>query len=174
MESASTLYDSFECTQKRAMRQQLLIKQYHMPLISVKTLLPKELSQSPYNKEIFNLAIEAIQEKIKACGFKYVTRQIIQQKFGQEAFIVLDTRCSSDVKKQMMDIEQNHPLGALMDIDVADKMGTTISRNDCETSARKCLICGGPAYRCLKANKHSAEEIDTKIKTLLNQVQEAA
>ncbi len=174
MKSASTLYDSFECTQKRAMRQQLLIKQYHMPLISVKTLLPKELCHSPYNKEIFNLAIEAIQLKIKECGYKYVTRQIIQQKFGQEAFIVLDTRCSSDVKKQMMDIEQTHPLGSLMDIDVTDKTGTTISRNGCESSIRKCLICGSPAYHCLKTHKHSAEEIDAKVKVLLNKVQEAA
>lgn len=66
------------------------------------------------------------------------------------------------IKKLMIDIEEKHPLGRCVDIDVytfKDGKVIGISRSHLYKAPRKCFICDLDAKICSRAQSHSIEEI---------------
>ena len=59
-------------------------------------------------------------------------------------------------KKASVSIEENHPLGRFIDIDVT-LCGEEKSLS--RASMRKCFLCDNPAFVCGRAGTHSAEEL---------------
>jgi holo-ACP synthase / triphosphoribosyl-dephospho-CoA synthase len=55
-----------------------------------------------------------------------------------------------------VDIEENHPLGRLMDIDVIN-VRHQISRRDLNLSPRRCFLCDEEAHVCVRAQTHAIE-----------------
>ncbi|HHT39016.1 MAG: citrate lyase holo-[acyl-carrier protein] synthase [Acholeplasmatales bacterium] len=62
------------------------------------------------------------------------------------------------LKEEFIKIEETHPLGRLIDIDVYSK-GKTITRASMDLPQRKCLLCGNVAWLCMKERKHSVKEL---------------
>ncbi len=67
----------------------------------------------------------------------------------------------------MILIEDNHPLGRLLDIDVYDAEYNQISRSDLGHKPRACLICDDIAHYCIRSNKHSLAEVQNVIREML-------
>ena len=67
-----------------------------------------------------------------------------------------------EAKRLCCSIEDGHPLGRLMDIDVIVE-GKPLSREDIGLAARHCLLCEKPARECMRAHNHSPEEIQDTI-----------
>ncbi len=65
------------------------------------------------------------------------------------------------VKEKTVFLEENHPLGKLVDLDVYFK--TAISRKSLNYQNRKCLICDNDAIICTRSKAHSLEEVLNKI-----------
>lgn len=63
------------------------------------------------------------------------------------------------IKETAIKIEEEHPLGRLVDIDVYDREGNGISRRELGYAMRKCYLCNDIAQCCVRARKHSIEEI---------------
>lgn len=63
-----------------------------------------------------------------------------------------------DAKRICTDIEDNHPLGRLADIDVRDAEGS-ISRNEIGLQSRKCYICDDQAAVCTRSGRHGFDEV---------------
>jgi holo-ACP synthase / triphosphoribosyl-dephospho-CoA synthase len=66
------------------------------------------------------------------------------------------------LKNFCVDIEENHPLGRLMDIDVMN-VHQQISRRDLNLSPRRCFLCGEEAHVCVRQQTHSISDIDSFI-----------
>ena len=88
---------------------------------------------------------------------------------GFEAYFVVDMP-ALEVKRLCCSIEDEHPLGRLMDIDVVchfDRSGEIslkpLSREDIGLAGRHCLLCDKPARECMRAHRHSPEEIQDTI-----------
>lgn len=77
---------------------------------------------------------------------------------------------ASTVKEKLIQIEEEHPLGRLFDLDVQfkDQDGnlTSISRQDLGFPARRCLICGREAKYCARSRQHDTTELQCKIEEL--------
>jgi holo-ACP synthase CitX len=73
----------------------------------------------------------------------------------------------NDLKLKLVDIENNHPLGRLIDLDLFINARYSISRNHLGINRRKCLICERDAILCTREQKHSFREI---IKEIENKV----
>lgn len=68
------------------------------------------------------------------------------------------------VKQLAMQVEDQTPLGRLVDIDVYHK-GQSLSRQDLDHSPRACFLCDQPAVICTRIRAHSATAIDAFIRS---------
>ncbi len=75
----------------------------------------------------------------------------------------LELELAEIVKKITVDLEENHPLGRLFDIDVYDADGAAVSRQELGVPGRKCLICHEDAKACGRSRTHSVEELQRRV-----------
>ncbi len=68
----------------------------------------------------------------------------------------------SKLKKSFIDLEDNHPLGRFIDIDVYSKTKTH-TRKESNLPQRKCLLCDKEAWVCMKNMNHTVAELKTHI-----------
>ncbi|MDL2206573.1 triphosphoribosyl-dephospho-CoA synthase [Eubacteriales bacterium OttesenSCG-928-N13] len=70
-------------------------------------------------------------------------------------------------KQDMVQLEQ-HPLGALLDIDVLDDQGHHISRQDLGLPGRRCLVCEQDAHACARNRTHPVEQLQSAVQSMLD------
>ena len=83
--------------------------------------------------------------------------QVIE-KTGVEGYIALQ-RNPFEIKRLMVQIEDNFELGRLFDIDVIKSDGEKVSRSDIGMDGRNCMICGSEGSGCARSRRHSVEEL---------------
>lgn len=98
-----------------------------------------------------------------------VARKYCDFVTGPEYYLVLKTT-PKDLKKQMIQLEENHLFGRLMDLDVLymdENQLRTISRTELNQQPRGCFICNKNAKICGRQRSHSIEEMQEKITQLI-------
>ena len=105
-------------------------------------------------KIIFGAAIDEITN----ANLKIQKIQKYEVASGFEAQISVNENAMK-LKKITVQIEENHPLGRFMDIDIISSSKKQISREELFMPARKCFICGYDAKLCARSAKHSLEEL---------------
>lgn len=68
-----------------------------------------------------------------------------------------------EAKRICVEIEETHPLGRLMDIDVIGENRCPVTRSELGLPERSCLICGDNARVCMRAARHSYSDLLKKI-----------
>lgn len=75
---------------------------------------------------------------------------------------------ATDAKRIACAIENSHPLGRLMDIDVIGRDLRPMPRSAVGLPERGCLVCGDNARICMRAARHSYEEILARITEMVD------
>ena len=92
---------------------------------------------------------------------------------GEEGFFVTQLDAEK-AKRVLCQVEETHPLGRFMDIDVFDRDGRQISRQDVGFEPRKCLLCDCDARECYILRRHDAQQlkkfIDTTVEAFVSQL----
>lgn len=85
---------------------------------------------------------------------------------GSYTIFIVQSTAIDDLKKALINIENRHALGRLIDLDLYMNQ-QLISREDYNISQRNCMLCEHNAIYCMKNKSHSTEEllsfIDYKI-----------
>ncbi len=85
---------------------------------------------------------------------------------GFEAYLPLPLS-PLEAKRIACEIEETHPLGRLMDIDVIGAEGP-VSRDAIGLNPRRCLLCGNEVRYCMRAHSHTREELLEKIEEIVS------
>lgn len=150
----------------RAVFQKQLIDQWKFPLIVIKANVPGNNKYDPYS---LYTVITIANEVLSTVPSVYTTRMHTAE--GCIGFIVCPQDANA-VKRKMLTIEESHPLGRIVDIDVLDGKGTLLSRRDFGHSVRSCYLCELPAYECTRNQTHSIKDIKRHIERMIqNHVQ---
>ncbi len=72
------------------------------------------------------------------------------------------------VKRTAVFLEEEHPLGPFVDIDVHTKEGA-LSRVDLGFPPRPCWLCGDEAKTCARAERHGREELLSRMEAALQE-----
>ena len=171
MNTSVSLYDSYLCKETRLKKQQRLLKKHACPVITLKAHMPRELRHNTYVPHLISQGLEAIRAVLSQQQMLCLASEEFQSAAGLEHYLAVKCRSASELKKLMMKIESQHHLGQLLDINVMNSEGQTLSRGSCELSARKCIICDGIAPECAKDHRHSNKELDEKIHFIMNIVE---
>lgn len=157
----------FEMLDAREMRRntQLDILQIatDTALLSATMNIPGPVKRSDELAEIFKDMQLAIEEAL--ADTPPSANLYRDEKTGLEYF-ALTTLTPQELKRRMVQLEENHPFGRLVDLDVlwlADDELNSISREDLGLPQRRCLICEKSAKDCGRNRTHSVEDMQAKI-----------
>lgn len=147
--------DILNAREERVYLIEELIKNYSLPIICLRINYPGEIKNNDLTSNISRVLKEEVlnifRDDIKYENFKFTAEgPLLILVVNEDALVV---------KKKTIELEENHLLGRLGDIDVYDKEGNGISRKDLGCSARKCFICSDIAQNCVRSQKHSIEEV---------------
>jgi len=147
----------------RAAHQQALLEAWPgHTLICLTVQFPGPVKRSASSLVVGGAAVAALLDEFGA-DVRYT--QIRDLETGYEAYLLVPLP-ALQVKKACCGIEDSHPLGRLMDIDVltsAPPPGRLLDRAAVGLPPRRCLLCDRPARYCMRAHTHTTEALLRKI-----------
>lgn len=146
------------------MQQQLREKHPNFTLVCLTVIMPGNIKRNLSSLIVSQAAINALLNRFEGSIVDVVTRDL---ETGYEAYVV--TRMTqADAKLIACEIEDKHPLGRLMDIDVIDAEGLPVKRESVGFSPRKCLMCDNEARYCMRNRTHSPQDLNVKIQMMVD------
>ena len=133
-------------------------------LVCLTVVLPGSVKRDARSLRVAEAAVEAVRE-VLAPTYK----ELRDLETGYEGYFLVDGALL-DVKKACCEIENEHPYGRLMDLDVLERVGDTVvpvSRERVGEQPRRCLLCDRPARECMRAHTHTPAEISAAIDRML-------
>lgn len=155
--SLTELLDSRD--RRRDMQLRLLQENPGKTLVVVTIVIPGNVKRNADSEAIANAACESIENDSKLKAHCEAKKDLMT---GFEAFYLTDLN-PEDTKEITSMIEDTHPLGRMMDIDVIDSGGNQVSRARQGQRTRRCLLCDNDARVCMRAFTHSQEELLAEI-----------
>ena len=150
---------------RRAARQLALTKAWpDRTLVCLTVVLPGSVKRDARSLRVADAAVAAVRERLAP-----VHEALYDLETGYEGYFLVDAPLL-DVKRICCAIENEHPYGRLMDLDVLEPVGDTVapvSRDRVGESPRACLLCGRPARECMRARTHTPTEISAAIDRIL-------
>ncbi|MFH5836504.1 citrate lyase holo-[acyl-carrier protein] synthase [Proteiniclasticum sp. C24MP] len=150
-------------------QETLAVKYSPDTIISFKLNIPGPVKNNEAIGKIFSVGKADITDSLKYRGWEITYEKIMDLKTGPELFLV--TRGSLvEVKKAMIILEDDMPLGRLFDLDVFMAEGKevrTISREALGFPERRCLICDESAKVCGRSRTHEVSEMHEKIMEIM-------
>jgi len=159
-----TLEQMLKSRDERHERQQRLLQQHPgMTLVCMTTIMP-----GPVKRNMASLvtAHAGLTELLTYLGGQLRDVTVLDLPTGYEAYLIVD-RSPMRTKVTTCAIEDSHPIGRLMDIDVIGHDGVPISRKDAGQQPRRCLLCEHEAQWCMRNHTHSREELKAKIDQMI-------
>lgn len=126
-------------------------------------VMPGSVKRNRNSLAVAEAGVEAVRNAFKGHIRKEILRDL---ETGYEAFFITDTDVCR-AKTAACAIEDGHALGRLMDIDVFTADATPVSRTQAGHKPRRCLLCGDDARVCMRARRHSYDELETCINNLI-------
>ena len=166
MEHAVTLMEMLGAREARAMRQQQLLEEYHLPVISFCLNIAGPVKNSPVLRRAFREGLERLACALLAGRLDVVHREEVDQPTGCEALWVVrgDGRA---VKELCVELEDRDALGRLFDLDVLDPVSGKWDRTQLGQPPRKCLVCGKEGKGCASCRLHTVEELQGATQVIL-------
>ena len=161
-----TLEQLLKARDDRYARQVALTKEWpDRTLVCLTVVLPGPVKRDARSLKVAGAAVAAVQEVLRP-----EVHELYDLETGYEGYFLVDGALL-DVKKACCGIENEHPYGRLMDLDVLEPVGDTVvpmSRERVGQAPRRCLVCDRPARECMRAHTHDFGEIVQIIDKILS------
>jgi holo-ACP synthase CitX len=160
-----TLDQLLEARDNRYARQLALTGKWpDRTLVCLTVVLPGPVKRDARSLKVAEAAVGAVRKVLAP-----VHQELYDLETGFEGYFIVDGPLL-DVKKACCGIENKHPYGRLMDLDVIEPTGETVapvSRDRVGEEPRRCLLCDRPARECMRAHTHGFGEIVQTIDKIL-------
>lgn len=135
-------------------------------VISFGLNIPGPIKTGEIFRYAFNEGQHCIEELLKEKQWKILDKMSMAEIAGY-AMIYLVKADAICLKNEAVYIEDHHALGRLFDIDIIVDNGKAISREEVGATVRKCLICTENAKICARSRRHSIEELNNKVISII-------
>lgn len=154
--------------EQRVERQREWLAAHSLPLVSFTINMPGEVKLNLISRIAFELGYAEIHKVCNEHGASVVHSGVFTSDCGHECLITVSGITVEQLKKRMVTIEDNHPLGRLFDIDVLNDKGIALSRSQFGHPSRKCLLCGNDAKVCARSRVHPLPALIDKMCEMIN------
>ncbi len=169
MEHEVTLLEMLDAREKRAFRQQTLLREYHNTMLCFTMNIAGPIKNNALIRRGFELGKQFLKEKLYSSHIQPIYFEETNEVTGNEAYYIFQ-ESPFTIKKITSDIEDESDLGRLFDMDVLDSDGKKIDRTELGLSPRLCLICQKPAKDCARSRTHTVSELQSKTRTILTEI----
>ncbi|MBQ6253566.1 MAG: citrate lyase holo-[Bacteroidales bacterium] len=143
-------------------QRELLESNPGLSLLCLTVQPPGPVKRNESSLVIACAGVEAIRD-----SFRPEYEELRDLETGLEGFFLVSLT-PAEAKRRACRIEDTHPLGRLMDIDVVVRQAhqplpEPLGRESLGLPPRKCLLCDRPARECMRARTHKTEELLEKI-----------
>ena len=159
--------DMMESRERRAAYQQSLLRPGEA-VVSFTMNIPGPRKLSPLRERGFDLGRQLIRQQLSDQGWAFAAAGSFVYNSGYEAFWQVRA-AAPEVKRALLAVERDCPVGRLFDIDVLDEAGRPLSRTAVQAPPRTCLLCHRPAHECGRVGRHSLEELLSQVDGLLRE-----
>src|SRR5690554_6815822 len=122
-------------------------------VISLRCNYPGRDKNNSYSQKVIKVINNCIESRFEIINSKYISSS------EGPAYLYTLNDDADKVKLQTIEIENNHYLGRLVDIDVYYQSIKSLSRNDFEEKQRKCFLCNDIAFNCIVNKRHTIYEL---------------
>ena len=147
---------------RAAHQQELLAAHPSASLVCLTVQLPGPEKRNALSLTIGQAGLEALRERFPASHY-----EVRDLETGYEVYMLV-REGALEAKRMCCELEESHPLGRLMDMDVLGAEGP-VSRSRLGLPERCCLLCGQPVRYCMRAKNHSREELLLRIKQMVEE-----
>ena len=134
-------------------------------LVCMTVVLPGPVKRDARSLKVAEAGVAAVLDVLRP-----EVHELYDLETGYEGYFLVDAPML-DVKRSCCLIEDTHPYGRLMDLDVLEPVGESVApvgRDRVGEPPRRCLLCGRPARECMRAHSHSYEELLKRIDEILS------
>ena len=146
MEEQVTLTQMLRAREERAARQQALLEQYGLPLVSFVMNIAGPVKDSPLIRQGFALGEKLLFQQLLRENVPCVYQEKVNAPTGPDGLYVVKAP-AAQVKSLAEELEEGFPLGRLWDMDVLSPQGIKLER----AAPRRCLLCGQPPQVCARS-----------------------
>lgn len=157
-----TMIEMLDARERRVSRQQYILARYNMTLVSFTLNIPGANKIFPLAARTFKEGKKLIKNHLRRHNIDMKYQEDCLAKTGFEFFVAAEGN-SGYIKELMVEIENCCELGRIFDIDVIDKNGYKLSREDVGYESRSCILCNDIAHACARSRKHSSKDILLRI-----------
>lgn len=147
---------------RAAFQQELLKAHPEASLVCLTVQLPGPEKRNADSLVVGAAGLKALQESFAGTASGQTVRDL---ETGYEAYLLVGYP-AVEAKRICCRVEETHPLGRLMDIDVIGPEGP-VSRESIGLPPRKCLLCDREVRYCMRARSHSTQELLDTIKQMV-------
>ena len=151
-----------ELREQRDYYEKELLQTYHHTLITIRPNFPGIEKRNEYANLVSEVLTSEISGKLhifKSLRSSTPEGLIYQLIVEENGFLA---------KEICINVEEEHPLGRLADIDVRNKH-TSFSRDHFNLGPRKCYLCEDDAIVCVRSRKHGLEDITSHFITVVKE-----
>ena len=150
-----TADELLEAREKRVSLIGKFLKRYHTPLLVMRVNYPGLEKTNRVTVSIIEEMSPVICTILddKVCG------KLLHQGAEGPILYVAVNEDAVALKAIAINIEEEHTFGRCLDLDVYDLAGKSISRQELGYPRRKCYLCEQYAHYCVRAKRHSEQEI---------------
>jgi holo-ACP synthase CitX len=152
-----------EAREQRVLFIERLLATGHV-ILSLRVNYPGPNKDQELTQKIITLMHEEIIKQ-----FSILSQFKLNQGEGPVHLYEIDSSHPLKVKEEMLQIENNHPLGRLIDGDVYYKSNRSLSRRTLGFKPRHCFICQEDAFICIRQQTHDLNQIEAYIKGVVIQ-----
>ena len=156
-----------ESRDRRAARQQELLAAFPgRSLVCLTVQPPGPVKRCAESLVVGGAGVQALLERFSG---RLDHLEIRDLDTGYEAYALLPLP-PREVKRACCGIEDTHPLGRLMDLDVLSAGDPSpLGRETLGLAPRKCLLCDQPARYCMRAGTHEKAALLARAKQMVNE-----
>ena len=163
-----TLEQMLAAKERRVLRQRALLEQYGQSLVCLTMNIAGPVKNNRLIRRGFLEGERRLLGQLASGGFRCLHQERHMEVTGNEGFYVVEGVASA-LKKLTVELEDRCKIGRLLDLDVLDSRGEKAERQAMGLSARRCLVCGDPAWACARSRRHGIPELWQRTEAILRE-----
>jgi holo-ACP synthase CitX len=166
--SSALLHAILQAKEQRAEVTAMITKKYCATVVVITLNIPGGRKNRSWTADCLdigrNLFTQALKRMFPDVAYQNEWRNTTSA--GPEYRSVVDLPAVV-VKETAITVEESSPMGRLLDIDVYDSAGRSVTRGELKYASRPCLLCDRPAHECARSRRHAPTEIDARIEEIV-------